>query len=203
MRAESLGTKAPLCSSTTASSCAGLYRSRFIIGPLMSEVTTAITTSATKIGSLMTPASSARSARMISIAPRAFSPKPTAADSRQPSPPSRAPIEQPSTLATLAMTTTSTVMRRSKEWAKSTRRPSPAKNTGANTLVTKSWMTTRVRSRRWRESPTAMPTRKAPSTACTPSAWVIAPPKRARHTTSDSVCASPASLRNEGRPSSR
>ena len=66
----------------------------------------------------------ARRARMISIAPRAFRPNPTAADWRHSSPPARAPRVHPITFASEATTKTSAQRRASNEWKKSIRSPS-------------------------------------------------------------------------------
>src|SRR5687768_2841486 len=74
----------------------------FISGPLISEVTRAITTRATNIFSSISPALSASVPRMISMAPLAFNPKPTAIDSRFDTPPMYAPKEAPASLQTTA-----------------------------------------------------------------------------------------------------
>ncbi len=138
-----------------------------------------MTTRATNIGSLISPFSSANRPRMISMAPRAFIPKPTAQDSRAGIPLSRAPMPQPTSLPTHAMTSTRTTSSGWKEVAKFTARPMLAKNSGAKMKEMKSLMMARVCSRRCGESPMATPMRKAPKMACTPIHSVKAAPNRA------------------------
>jgi hypothetical protein len=77
---------------------------------------------------------------MISIAPRALSPKPTASDSRMPTPDTRAPTLQPMIFAAEATTKTAKHSIASKFARKSTRSATDAKKTGAKTLVTNCWI---------------------------------------------------------------
>ncbi len=96
---------------------------------------------------------------MISIAPRAFRPKPMPNASFQSTPIIRAPSTHPTSLPTHATTSTASTIVRSKFAAMSTLRPMLAKKSGAKMKEMNRSIVVRVSSLRCGESPTAMPTR--------------------------------------------
>ena len=172
-------------------------------GPLIKDVVSAITTRATKSRSLRSPASCAMDARMSSIAPRAFIPKPTAVASRHFRPPKRAPSVQPSNFGAVASTTTSTHRRRSKDVTKFARRPSEAKNTGANTFVTNSSITSPTRALTCADRLRVTPAMKPPKRAWRPIPWVAPAEKSAITMTTDKMRAGTALPRRWMRSSTK
>jgi drug/metabolite transporter (DMT)-like permease len=104
-------------------------------GPLIIDVTNAITTSATKIRSSISRYSRATDARMISMAPRAFKPTPTSNAARGTSPPSQAPRPAPPILPNVAMRMTTQTNPKSKLATKFTLSPMETKYKGAKMLM--------------------------------------------------------------------
>ena len=138
-------------------------------GPEIREVVRAMMTMATMSESLMSPASRASWPRMMPTAPCAAMPKPSAEDSRLPILEStRAPKYEPETLPMVARMRTRRTEMRSNESMKLMRRPMEAKKIGAKMFMMNWWMVSRVRSRRWWESPMATPATKAPKMECMP-----------------------------------
>lgn len=117
---------------------------------------------------------------MISIVPRALSPIATAQPSRRDMPLRRAPSRPPMTLPIVAIASTTRQSRRSKWATKSTIRPIEAKNSGAKMNEMNCSIVVRVCLRKCPLSPSAMPTRKAPKIAWTPSHSVKAAAPSAR-----------------------
>ena len=111
------------------------FKTHFINGPLDMLVTIAITTKATNTFSSINPFSRAIKPKIISIAPRAFIPNPTANDSLKLNPPLEAPYPLPIIFPALGAAFALVFLDAMKELT-ATLLLSP---TGLNTLATAVW----------------------------------------------------------------